>query len=42
MRRTSMISKKFKLTIASAIALTAIGASLGIYLITGGSAQAAD
>jgi hypothetical protein len=35
-----MMSKKFKLAITSAVALAAIGVSMGMYLISGGSVQA--
>jgi hypothetical protein len=41
-RRTAMISKKFKLAITLAVALTAIGVSMGTYLMSGGSAQASN
>jgi hypothetical protein len=37
-----MISKKFKLAITLAVALTAIGVSMGTYLMSGGSAQASN
>jgi hypothetical protein len=41
-RRKTMMSKKFKLAITSAVVLTAMGVSMGMYLISGGSAQVSN